>query len=160
MFIRDAPVLLRHFFHNFWAYMQVETIFRLRVVMLFLSWFVYLCAPFDLLPESVLGLVGWVLYNYYYYYFEEKEGVERGKEKKCVRKERTFSGVLLSCRLYAHMHNSVRADFSSYSLICFGIPLLVFLIADCRCSLVDDVLITIMMLAIIAVFFRSLVLRL
>ena len=56
----DFPVLARHMFRNFFTVTGLVYMLRLRIVVYLLIVLLYILSPFDIIPESVLGLLGFV----------------------------------------------------------------------------------------------------
>lgn len=54
----DFPVLVRHMFRNFFSVSGLVIMLRLRIVMYLLIVVIYILSPFDIIPEAVLGILG------------------------------------------------------------------------------------------------------
>ncbi|EEB13418.1 conserved hypothetical protein [Pediculus humanus corporis] len=59
-YLRDSPVLLKHMLFDFFTFGGLVLTFRLRVIICCLSAIVYFLSPFDLLPEAVIGVFGFI----------------------------------------------------------------------------------------------------
>lgn len=57
-YIMDFPVLVRHMFRNFFSVSGLVIMLRLRIVMYLLIVVIYILSPFDIIPEAVLGILG------------------------------------------------------------------------------------------------------
>ncbi|XP_050411068.1 E3 ubiquitin-protein ligase RNF170 [Patella vulgata] len=59
-YVRDLPTLLRHAFSEFFTVGGLLWMFRLRVVMCCIAALLYFISPFDIIPESMFGLLGFL----------------------------------------------------------------------------------------------------
>eukprot|EP01137_Pigoraptor_chileana_P031064 Opistho-2@18359 len=59
-YLTDAPTLLRHLFRDLWSGTGLMLMFRLRVVMLVVVCAAYMLSPLDLIPEALLGAIGFI----------------------------------------------------------------------------------------------------
>jgi RING finger protein 170 len=58
--IRDMPVLLREMWSELWSGDGGELLFRGRLVFSFFIGFLYLLTPLDVIPEGVMGVLGYI----------------------------------------------------------------------------------------------------
>lgn len=59
-YVRDLPTLLRHAVTEFFSVGGLIAMFRIRVIICFLAALMYFVSPFDILPESAFGLIGFL----------------------------------------------------------------------------------------------------
>ena len=59
-YIYDVPILLRHMWRNTFTVGGLVVIHKLHLLLIAVFVLIYLLSPFDLLPESVLGVIGLV----------------------------------------------------------------------------------------------------
>lgn len=58
--LRDLPTLLRHAFNEFFTVGGLVWMFRLRIIVCFLAALLYFISPFDIIPEAVFGILGFL----------------------------------------------------------------------------------------------------
>lgn len=58
--LRDLPTLLRHAFSEFFTVGGLVWMFRLRIIVCFLAALLYFISPFDIIPEAVFGILGFL----------------------------------------------------------------------------------------------------
>ncbi|XP_016097183.1 E3 ubiquitin-protein ligase RNF170 isoform X1 [Sinocyclocheilus grahami] len=58
--LRDVPTLLRHAFREMFSVGGLFWMFRVRILLCVLGALMYLASPLDLIPEGVLGLLGFM----------------------------------------------------------------------------------------------------
>ncbi|XP_065674509.1 E3 ubiquitin-protein ligase RNF170 [Hydra vulgaris] len=59
-YILDAPVLVRHLWRNFFTASGIVLLLRIRIIIFFCIVLLYLWMPFDIIPESVVGVLGFI----------------------------------------------------------------------------------------------------
>jgi len=59
-YIMDFPVLARHMFRNLFSVSGLVVMLRLRIILYLFIVLVYILSPLDIIPESVLGLLGFL----------------------------------------------------------------------------------------------------
>ncbi|XP_052774109.1 E3 ubiquitin-protein ligase RNF170-like [Mya arenaria] len=59
-YLRDLPTLLRHLYSEFFTVGGLLFMFRLRIVVCFLMALLYFLSPFDIIPEAVFGIFGFL----------------------------------------------------------------------------------------------------
>ena len=59
-YIYDLPTLLRHAFNALFSIEGINIWYRVKVAFIFLMFFCYLLSPFDLIPETVFGIFGFI----------------------------------------------------------------------------------------------------
>ncbi|CAF0823305.1 unnamed protein product, partial [Didymodactylos carnosus] len=57
-YIRDIPVLIPHLIRQIFSVHGIQWAYRLRFITIFLLVIAYVISPFDLLPESAIGILG------------------------------------------------------------------------------------------------------
>jgi len=56
--VRELPTILRHVWAHLWTWDGISVLHKIRIALFLLVGFVYFAVPFDLMPETVLGLFG------------------------------------------------------------------------------------------------------
>ncbi|ESO87013.1 hypothetical protein LOTGIDRAFT_128006 [Lottia gigantea] len=59
-YVHDLPTLLRHVFNDFFTVNGLLMMFRFRIVMCCIAAFLYFISPFDIIPESMFGILGFI----------------------------------------------------------------------------------------------------
>lgn len=59
-YLYDVPALLSHIWRELFTVQGLLLLYRLRILFIFLIVGAYLIMPFDLLPELVLGVMGFL----------------------------------------------------------------------------------------------------
>lgn len=59
-YLSDVPVILRHLWHELFSDRGPFLVRRLYLGYVFLLLLLYLLLPFDILPETVFGLIGYL----------------------------------------------------------------------------------------------------
>jgi len=59
-YILDFPVIVRHMIRNFFTVSGLVVMLRLRIVLYLLLVLIYIISPFDIIPEAVTGLLGYL----------------------------------------------------------------------------------------------------
>jgi len=59
-YIRDLPTLIRFAASEFFTVGGLVMMFRLRIVVCFLFALLYFVSPFDIIPEAVFGIFGFL----------------------------------------------------------------------------------------------------
>jgi len=59
-YLRDLPTLLRHVASEFFTVGGLVAMFRLRIIVVFFAALLYFVSPFDIIPEAVFGIFGFL----------------------------------------------------------------------------------------------------